>query len=429
VRPPIRKSKPACSVEPLGFSGNSEYGDLQKSAMRRFRYFLKGEAVRLEYERQERGHVEPDGEWVPMRLDEPRAISGRIKCRRVRHTFDSGVQIIPTRGGGVGLAGVGRCNSIAECPVCAAMQAMKRREQVDRAVKAVEDRGGLGYLVTFTVRHRATDDLKILRKALTSSYRAIWQNRVGKLAMVRFGVVGTIRSLEITHGSNGFHPHLHIALMVSKPLGRYRRDNLRIWLQERWAKVVKKNGLGEVVQVIGVKISEIKREFKDGRRMSYLTKMGLGDEVGNTMRKDGRAGSRSMFQVLHDCAKARQGIERSCSDGERARWRQKHKKDAAVWGWYCKGARGARWLTYGKGLIDKREPPTQLDFDPRLPFSICETTWDAICNGWQSPAVGYDNVFKLVDAYQFGGNVDAVADSLYDDAVRNTTIAKASPGL
>lgn len=100
------------------------------------------------------------------------------------------------------------CGSVWACPICAAKISERRRVELAGAVDHHPE--FTPALITFTVQHLHSDGLGPLVRDLLGAYRRLkcgewWQNFRGDC-----GLVGSIRALEITHGVNGWHPHLHV---------------------------------------------------------------------------------------------------------------------------------------------------------------------------------------------------------------------------
>lgn len=142
-------------------------------------------------------------------------------CGRGVIDHDRGVTL-RRREGSVHAAGVTHCKSIWACPVCQAtiraVRAADASEAVVRHVKA----GGTAYLVTLTARHYQRHKLAPLLDAIGKAFTALvsgaqWagdaaRGREGERA--RMGVVGIIRSVEVTYGRHGWHPHLHLVVLM-----------------------------------------------------------------------------------------------------------------------------------------------------------------------------------------------------------------------
>ena len=66
-------------------------------------------------------------------------------------------------------------------------------------------------MVTFTIRHHQGDKLEDLMRGLMLSLARVRRQRAIR-AIWTDKVTASIRSTEVTHGANGWHPHLHIVL-------------------------------------------------------------------------------------------------------------------------------------------------------------------------------------------------------------------------
>jgi hypothetical protein len=70
-------------------------------------------------------------------------------------------------------------------------------------------------MLTVTLRHDAGLPLRALRKLVMSAYRRARQRGTVQ-RIFKAKVRGTIRAVEVTHGSNGWHPHLHILILTDE---------------------------------------------------------------------------------------------------------------------------------------------------------------------------------------------------------------------
>jgi len=106
-------------------------------------------------------------------------------------------------------SGVMNCGSVWACPVCAAKVQERRREEVAKAVAWADAQSLQAVMVTLTFPHYFSQQLADL---LEQQKTALKHLREGS-PWVRFkkatGYRGLIRSLELTHGLNGWHPHTH----------------------------------------------------------------------------------------------------------------------------------------------------------------------------------------------------------------------------
>lgn len=187
-------------------------------------------------------------------------------------------------------ADVHTCGSVWHCPICAAKITSSRREELNAAIAAWRDRGGEVYLCTRTFSHdkhgrelsRAADDagngaglLQLMSKALS---RAKGTRRARELAE-RAGVVGAIRSLEVTHGEiNGWHPHTH-ELLFGRPGARGALLSHRV----EWIRRLIKLGLAGMRA--GMTRAERAEQLRYLRRHAYTVQ--LGDKAADYVAKFG----------------------------------------------------------------------------------------------------------------------------------------------
>lgn len=186
------------------------------------------------------------------------------------------------------------CGSVWTCPVCSAKVIERKRKELIAAMTAHRAAGGGVMLLTLTVphtlEHRAfevTDNL----------LAAFWKLGQGKTPWTGFvpGYVGSVRSLEVTHGANGWHPHLHVLVFTGQPIPEAERLVIADQLFSRWASVTARVGFQPVHQVHGLRLD-------DGSKAGeYATKWGFAEELTKANVKQGRRqGSRTPWELLAD---------------------------------------------------------------------------------------------------------------------------------
>ena len=245
------------------------------------------------------------------------------KCGRVRIAPNVEVAL---RSGRAHFHGLLRCGSVWECPTCSAAIRAERAKEVEAVVVWHRTNGGSPYLLSLTVRHGLGDDLKPLRAGVASAWKRFQAGAPWKRFKQRFGMRGSVRALEVTVGPNGFHPHIHVLLLL-KPLTPSEESAARLLLAERWKNVV--------LATLGMDALPSDAHGSDFRlcaKANYLTKLGLGMELTAPVGKSGRGTNRSPLQVLTDFA----------NTGD--------ESDALLWQKCCAGMRGARMLTWTSGL-------------------------------------------------------------------------------
>lgn len=128
------------------------------------------------------------------------------------------------------------CKSVWVCPVCASKISERRRVEL---TEVLEVSGYFHALVTFTLRHKITDKLEDVLKAATGALRRFKSGKVWNGRRSRWGWVGDVRSLEITHGDNGWHVHFHMVVFFDR---QPDIEVLTLTLRTRWLGVVSKQG-------------------------------------------------------------------------------------------------------------------------------------------------------------------------------------------
>ncbi len=72
------------------------------------------------------------------------------------------------------------------------------------------------YMVTLTARHKRSDSLDQTLATIEGAFRKLWSGRNGERWRVS-GLRLVVKSLEVTYGDNGWHPHLHV-IVAGQPM-------------------------------------------------------------------------------------------------------------------------------------------------------------------------------------------------------------------
>jgi hypothetical protein len=307
---------------------------------------------------------------------------GVQKCGRVALFHD--VPRIQLNGRGRAYyAGVFRCGSVWECPVCMQGIAMQRGEELKGLLAEHRKRGGGDVLLTLTLPHHQGDRLRPMQKAVANGWRAVIGGKDGQAMRRRFGL-SYIRGHDLTVGPAGWHPHLHVILLTAKPLidcpncrhTQECRDDgscghhagqgcapgcetgeLAATVYARWVRSIKRSGYKTPSREHGLDVRRC-------RIAKYIAKLGLGDELAKKDFKRAHAGHRTPLQLLADIHFALHVAvhpdDARCS------------ADIGLWVEYAKGMKGAKQLTYSKGLrkryaLPEPEPDAQFyleQFEP-----------------------------------------------------------------
>lgn len=219
-----------------------------------------------------------------------RAVNPRVRdCGRRAITAVPGI-VVREYENGVRRAwwrGLLKCGRTHSCPVCAERKAADRAAQLDRMMSA--DETGTWQMVTLTVRHHAGETLAAVLERLVVAWRRVRATRPVREAFA-VHVTASVRAIEVTHGANGWHPHVHLLLRTDAWSESERAALLAAWLRAVDASTER-----------GVVWSTPIRRW-EGERARYLAK--LGAELAG-IGKAPKAGNRSPWQLADSAAHER----------------------------------------------------------------------------------------------------------------------------
>jgi hypothetical protein len=139
--------------------------------------------------------------------------------------------------------GLQTCGSIWLCPICASKIEERRRGEIVQVFDWAKGENLDSSLITNTFSHGQGDDLHDLFKRQARALKTYRTSRAYVREMARIGYVAMVRSLEITHGKNGFHPHTHEVQFHREKLTPSDAQQLREVLVQAWLPACKKAGL------------------------------------------------------------------------------------------------------------------------------------------------------------------------------------------
>ncbi len=275
--------------------------------------------VRTEESARQRRHRLRNAAGVALGGEHRTAFCGRRRCAET-------VTVHAKENGRASYRGVYTCGSIWTCPECASKISAGRGKEVGGLCCEHVKAGQACYMNTLTIRHSLGDDCGQLRKMLSWAWDQVLRSGAMRRVRDRFNIIGYVRSLEITHGAHGWHPHLHV-LWFARDLSPEDEATVRAALYERWAHVLERRGYSVAPQGF-----DFQRAYNAEQAAEYVAKWGTGAEIAKGASKSGRGG-RSPWQLLDD---ADHGCERS----------------AGLFAEYARSFKGARHLTYARGLRD-----------------------------------------------------------------------------
>jgi len=192
------------------------------------------------------------------------------------------------------------CARVWLCAVCSSKITERRRQEltwgVERSAHSV-------LLVTYTLRHNPDDSLHDLLCALLNGYRKIKAGAPGKRLREKIGWVGDVRALEVTHGINGWHPHIHVLTLIEGELDPDGLAHLENTLKRRWRSIMAAMGQ-DASYSAGADVRSAKSDVAE-----YILKYGrlpqqsgwtVEHEITKQPTKTGKHGGRTPMQLLSD---------------------------------------------------------------------------------------------------------------------------------
>ncbi len=281
--------------------------------------------------------------------------SGVYHCLRSFHDKTGGVEVFHSAAHGSAFYGNLRiCGLNWVCPVCAVKIASRRVLEVERAVQVVQDFGGSVGFMTLTVPHYSGQHVAPLTREFLGAVRSFKSHRTYKQLMRNLEHLGEIRSLEVTHGGNGWHPHTHSLHFF--PGSYVAAKIVRSELSALWVSTVARRGLGAAHGTHGLDFLVVGEESVCSIS-GYVVKTGEVDEAstwgahdelvrGNT--KQARRGGRTPFALLADYA-----LLEDAEAGE-------------LFKSYARAFKGKNHLRWSKGLRSQVLPAWELLTDQEL---------------------------------------------------------------
>lgn len=192
-------------------------------------------------------------------------------CTCHRDSASDGVVVYRnTDGSSARLGNVISCGSVWCCTICAGRITESRRADMQRVQNAWLLDGGSCLLMTYTFPHEfdmplaellpkfseAVDYFKSHRtyERIFGTSLALIEQREQKgkplknIKKGEFPRLGTVRSLEVTHGQNGWHPHSHEVLFMHDD-ALLKSPQVIDELKALWVECLLKAGLGDHSQI------------------------------------------------------------------------------------------------------------------------------------------------------------------------------------
>lgn len=231
-------------------------------------------------------------------------------------------------------SGLISCGCVWTCPVCAVKIQEKRRQEIALAIDYAYKNNLQPVLVTLTFPHEKTQKLSDLLKMQANALSRLRKNKSWDNFKNEIGYSGLIRSLELTHGVNGWHPHTHELWFVNKGINA---DEIKEFVLDKWYSSCIKAGLVSGEQKDMLNFYKHAVDIKGNCTTSdYLAKQdssknwGVDREVAKASSKLGKKSGLHPFAFLTE-----------------------EYKNTRIWLEYSNAIKGKSQLFWSKGLKNK----------------------------------------------------------------------------
>ncbi len=229
-----------------------------------------------------------------------RQFTGATASRFCGYPKGSTVPITVSRELVAHVGGIQRCGSSWACPPCARAVRRERGQEIELATAFHKASGGSIFLVTLTLPHQVSDDLKTRLEVVCGALGSCLQGQGWNRRRLRMAYRGSIRSVEITYGDvHGWHPHVHVLFFFDRRIGVAQADDFGSWLYGRWNGLCEHRGFGSVNREKGFDLVEVDATE---RLSAYMAKSEedwhIGHEMARGDLKVGRSTGMTPFELL-----------------------------------------------------------------------------------------------------------------------------------
>lgn len=230
------------------------------------------------------------------------------------------------------------CGSVWHCPVCASRISEERKREL---LAGLSQWHGSMVMVTYTLSHSRNMKLFDIINAELAAYRALKSGKAFQSLRDEYYWKGSVRTLEITHGENGWHPHIHELVFVdngkTRILDSVYTGGLKANIFRHWKRHLDHKGYG-VDFTHGIDVTTAKDTVAE-----YVAKWGrepinpewsVAAEVTKQPVKQARKGGRTPTAILFDIGEG-------------------NTKDVRLWREYAYAMKGRNQLVWSRGMRDE----------------------------------------------------------------------------
>ncbi len=318
--------------------------------------------------------------------------------------------------GSAKVANVETCASVWACPVCRDKILNGRADELKKVGEGWRADGGQTVMITFTVPHYKHQSLKTVlgssaaKTGLSGAFYRLRQQRAWRELKTDICYEADVRVYEVTHGKNGWHPHIHLILYYKNNVDKNLLENR---LYNLWLSVCLASGLSAPNKDHGVRITK--------GTDKYLAKWGAPNELSSDSHKEAKNGNYTIAELENELL------------GNNA------EKVTSVLREYYTTMTGRKMLTWGGKNLRKRylsEPEITDDElamdehgDGERLFIIASKTWQQIYYAGIGELLDYIEADREEGIYRYctkhaidpGGVVKTIKEVDASDMIPNNT--------
>lgn len=221
-------------------------------------------------------------------------------CLRNSQSKTNGVSIVSTSGqDSARFKGLQTCGSVWHCPICSSRVSEYRASELRFMLDMWQQSGKGVIFVTNTIRHKFDDDLRLLLDAL---FGVVWNRYVNhrsyKDLRHELGYLGRVRAVEVTHGKNGWHPHIHEIWLIEKQPSASELKQIERKLFKVWNTTLINAGMSSVSKQHGLTVQHGTNAAEYVAKFGRMPKWDLNSELTKSHLKQGKSNSSTPFDLL-----------------------------------------------------------------------------------------------------------------------------------
>jgi hypothetical protein len=249
--------------------------------------------------------------------------------------------------------GLQTCGSIFSCPICAVKISEHRQKEIEQLLEITQDYHH--YLITLTIPHYISQSCAEVKQKFSDARRRFrnWgpvkRNQSFfpfRQVMQHYQYDGSVTTVEVTYGENGWHIHSHELFVFKKPIQDL--EKFRSIVFDNWLKAVDYSGI-EIKNIKAfyrrsVQVDHLRGDHVN-RMTTYLTKVdmatwGIPQELTKGFIKNSENENLTPFGMLHKINDEKDPVKSASL----------YKHYAPLFWEYCKAFKGSQMIRFSKGL-------------------------------------------------------------------------------